>query len=475
MIAYIIKSALSLALLLGVYYLALQREKMHGFKRFYLLFAICFSFIIPFVEIETSREVLVFVELKEFAATITEEPDFTSPVSATAPKPALLPLVPLALWIIYAAGAAIMLYRFIKNLWQLRSMVKRNTAIRLGNARLVLLNHPVAPNSFLNYIFVSKEDYDHAGIEEELLQHELTHIQQKHSLDILLVELLSIVSWFNPIIYFYKKAIKLNHEFLADEAVIRRQKDVSTYQQILLSKIFMNKASGLASHVHYSLTKKRLIMMTKSTSWWRALALQTAMAPLFTVLFLLFCTKMLAQDPQKPPVVEKKIVIPPTKAAGEGKPAVLVNTVAKWKLIKNQDSLRAVKERYYGRNREAIYWWKKADGNPVKKHWHEMTQEEKDDLYPPPPPPVRIQVTQKQLDAWLDPEKYGIWIDEKRVSNDVLSNYTPSDFGHYSISRLYPNATNYGKHVFQLNLMTVPAFLKWRKECMEVLGLDEKQ
>jgi beta-lactamase regulating signal transducer with metallopeptidase domain len=85
----------------------------------------------------------------------------------------------------------------------------------------------------------------------------------KHSLDILLIETLKVLFWFNPIFIFYKKAIQLNHEFLADEKVVKSHNDVPFYQNLLISKANANPTYYLASNLNYSVTKKRLIMMTK--------------------------------------------------------------------------------------------------------------------------------------------------------------------------------------------------------------------
>src|SRR5690606_20368631 len=90
---------------------------------------------------------------------------------------------------------------------------------------------------------------------------------QKHSLDVLLVEFLRIVFWFNPLLLLYKKAIQLNHEFLADEAVYSKFQDKAVYQWLIFSKISGNEAGlSISSPFNLSSTKSRLIMMGKSSS-----------------------------------------------------------------------------------------------------------------------------------------------------------------------------------------------------------------
>lgn len=442
MIAFLIKSALSLAVLLAVYHLALQRENMHHFKRFYLLFAICFSFVIPFIQIEAKQEALIFPELETFTAA----PLIVEQFQKNVPSKHLTPLI---FWGVYLSVALMMLVRFTRNIFQLFSVIKNNVVKPLGNARLVLLDHAITPHSFLHYVFFSKKDYD--IIEQELLQHELTHIKQKHSLDILLIEVLTIIFWFNPLIYLYRKAIKLNHEFLADEAAIRVQNDVPAYQQILLSKIFMNKASGPASHVHYSLTKKRLLMMTKSTSLIRMLVLKLAALPLFTGIAILLCVKTMAQQPP-PPSPEKKFSYQAR--------------------VTDKDSLRELTARYYSNKPGLVYTFRYKNGETVTKGWKDMTPEEREHMPPPPPMPVLRVPSQQQLDEWLDSKKFGISFDGRDLPNEQLRNYKPEDFGGYLVGTLDKDAKNYGKYYFQVFLTSRATFDADLKKYKKMVGME---
>jgi hypothetical protein len=505
MIAFLIISTLSLGMLLAVYHLVLQRERIHGFKRFYLLLALFFSLSLPFIEIRTTSENLPVPGLELISESIggisnleneqvLENPNLNEPGQAMSSpnqyearnipgigsgntlnhRRTLIPYsnaLSYSLWSIYLSIAFLLLFRLIRNLWHLHSIIKTNPTKQVGKATLVLLNNPIIPHSFLNHIFLSKVDYESKKIETEVFQHELTHVRQKHSLDILLIEFLSIIFWFNPLFLLYKKAIKLNHEFLADDAVLQKQNDVTYYQQILLSKIFMNKASGLASHIHYSLTKKRLIMMTKKTSLFRALALKAAMAPLFIAVLLSLCTKILAQNPPPPPSKKDKGKQEDTvpKTARQTPPKI----VFKQPKVKNLDSLRAIKEHYYSRKGEIVYTVKNGDVT-FKKRWSEMTQAEKDLLFPPPQPPKRMYVTQDQLDEWSNDGKFLLRINGYRKENEALKNFKPGDFGHYTVGRLYP-LTQENKGKFHVNVITLEEFKKWRKKVLEDLGLNEEQ
>jgi hypothetical protein len=121
-------------------------------------------------------------------------------------------------------------------------------------------------------------------------------VTQKHTLDILFIEFLKVVFWFNPIFIFYKKAIQLNHEFLADEEIVKTYNNVPFYQNLLLQKSSEQQTIYLASNLNYLVTKKRLIMMTKRTSQKIALLKKVAIVPILAGLIYFFCVEVVAKE-----------------------------------------------------------------------------------------------------------------------------------------------------------------------------------
>lgn len=286
MTAFLIKSTIALCVLLGVYYLLLEKEKFNQFNRFFLLGSLLISFVIPFVTIEIIGEVSNVATNSvavsgQLTAEIVEEKT---------------PVYEIIGWLLYGIITAALFFRFIKNLYKLIQKTNAVSVLKYQNVRLVLLKEQTLPYTFLNTIFVNEEDYQNKKIESELFTHELIHVNQKHSMDVLLIELIKTVFWFNPIFIFYKKAIQLNHEFLADNKVVKSHNNVSFYQHLLLSKANQSPIYYLASNLNYSITKKRLIMMTTTTSVSRGLFKKTLLLPLLTGLVYLLCTKTVAQE-----------------------------------------------------------------------------------------------------------------------------------------------------------------------------------
>ncbi|SFE43225.1 energy transducer TonB [Flavobacterium xueshanense] len=283
---FLIKSTITLFVLLAVYYLFLEKEKMHVFNRFYLLFSLVFSMVIPFITIEVIQEIAQPVinpgniQILQGNAVVLEKTNYLA----------------IGLWSLYAIITLVLALRFISNIIKISSKIKLNSPIDYKNAKLILLHEKTLPHTFLNSIFINETEYNNREIEAELYTHELTHVTQKHTLDILFIEILKTIFWFNPIFIFYKKAIQLNHEFLADEKVVKSYNNVPFYQSLLLSKADENQTFYLASNLNYLITKKRLLMMTKTTSKTKALLKKAMLMPIVATLLFLLCTKVVAQE-----------------------------------------------------------------------------------------------------------------------------------------------------------------------------------
>jgi hypothetical protein len=322
------------------------------------------------------------------------------------------------------------------------------------DARLVLTPALPVSHSFFNYIFLDKEAYERGTIEEEILNHELAHVRQKHSIDILVIEALLVLAWFNPFLYLYRKAIRLNHEFLADESVLKTFSNVQSYQLLLLDKAAYGSHLSLTSRFNYLTTKQRLIMMTKTTSDKVAALKKIALLPLLIVSVLFFATKMGAQ-----PTTKAKPPRPQAESTVEG---------ISQDLLKEYRSIVAKYITTDVNGRRNIKKPNEDDWARLETIFKQMSKEQQKDqviiFMPVFPLSPRSVPTNAQLEAWKDPKMYGLWIDEKRVKNSVINRYSNTDFAHVSVSKLEKNALNYGKHYYQVNLMTEECYQKYKHD-----------
>jgi len=307
MIIYLIKSTLLLGVLFVLYKLLLENEKMHRFNRFFLLFALLFGLTAPLISFDIHPEQSIGgVEMQQIERVVNAPAEAVSKSvePLVAPKQKALNKTPATTkepdWPIgvleillglYVLITYLLLIRFAGGLLDIRNKIKAGSHEAAGPATLVLLDESVIPQSFFKYIFLERESFESGEIEPEILDHELTHVRQLHSLDVLLVEFLKVIFWFNPFLYFYKHAIKLNHEFIADESVVSKVSSPSDYQKMLIQVTPGNKPMSITSSINFSLTKKRIRMMFRSYSPVRSGSKSLLLLPVLVLLVLTFCSK----------------------------------------------------------------------------------------------------------------------------------------------------------------------------------------
>ena len=434
MIDFLIKSTICLSVFLGFYHLVLEREKMHQFNRFYLLGSIIISLVIPFVTYQIITEIPVYVDAEmEFYPTIIQTEKVVEPID----------YFKIISWSLYGLITLLFAIRFGKNAWKLISKTISNPKVKYKNANLILIDEKTLPHTFLNFIYINFEDYNNRNIEDELYTHELVHVTQKHTLDILFIEFLKVIFWFNPIFIFYKKAIQLNHEFLADEEIVKTYNNVPFYQNLLLQKGIGTQTIYLASNLNYLVTKKRLIMMTKSTSQTIAVLKKIAIIPILTGLVYFFCIEIVAQE---------KI--------SSGKSEIKKdNSTSKSETFVKQAQERKVEYLTYKVSDEEYYkdvicvYYENVDGNDIKKwsteniifskKYQELSKNEIGELEIlkfRQEPIVKKSPTQKEINNFKNSKKYAIWIDGVHVDNARLNNYKLSDFASFSGSVILKNA-----------------------------------
>jgi TonB family protein len=273
MTAYIIKSSLSLILLFGLYWFLLRKEKLFTFNRFFLVASVVFSLIVPFLSIPitvqtSSRLENILPVYNHITPQIIHEDDLTSVVNFQSSQQKETPLIsiPEVLFVLYILGVLTFLIRFLRNLYLVTQRSRLSEKISYNGYKLLLTSENQVPCCFFKSIFLNREDYHNGRIDKDLLDHEMEHARQSHTIDIILIEAIKVFYWFNPIYLLYERAIRVNHEYLADHRVITYNSDIKTYANKLLSFINCSENMSLTSGSHNTFTKMRLNMMMKSQS-----------------------------------------------------------------------------------------------------------------------------------------------------------------------------------------------------------------
>ncbi|MDW3195531.1 MAG: M56 family metallopeptidase [Cytophagales bacterium] len=243
MILYVIRFSISLALIYGFYRLILERERTFVFNRFFLLLGLLISLIVPLISLSGPEE------FKSLLSTPEQSLDHN-----------------LLMWesiaeLIYGLITIFFLVRFGIDTAKLLLRARSGKLKMINGIKIILTDKSHPPYSFLNYVFISEDSFQH--IESALIDHEMAHVKQRHTYDILLVEFVKAFIWINPIVRLVKNAMRLNHEFLADQSAIKRTLSIENYQKTLLDYLTSDNAPTIASAFNFSLTKKRFKMMTQ--------------------------------------------------------------------------------------------------------------------------------------------------------------------------------------------------------------------
>ena len=263
------KTAIALAVFYMFYRLLLSKETFHRLNRIVLLATAALSFVLPFCVITFKKIVVlpatpvssepIVGEVAETVATVQEVSD---------------PIWPLILCLLFAAGALMILVKAFVSIISIKRIISNGSRETLESGEtLIITENGTAPFSWMKYIVISREDYE-SGY-SQILTHEKAHIALKHSWDILFVDMITALQWFNPAIWMLKADLRALHEFEADDAVLRSGANIKEYQYLLIKKAVSKSGYSVANSFNHSTLKARITMMlnkkSSRMSAWKAL------------------------------------------------------------------------------------------------------------------------------------------------------------------------------------------------------------
>ncbi|UUV21868.1 M56 family metallopeptidase [Paenimyroides aestuarii] len=263
MVLYIFKSTFLLFIFWLIYKGSLENKKSLVFIRYYLLIAVFTALLIPMFQFTFFVTENSVVKTKEFVYESISE----LPVEITQHSAADLSVISL----IYLLVCSVFLMKFVFNLLKINQLSKKGVLVNTIYGKVITNQKVTSPFSFFNCIYVNANEWNQNKINTSILVHEQAHITQKHTVDILLIELIKVLFWFQPFVYQYKKLIQENHEYLADEATLKQTNNLKQYQELILNYYSKNESIvALSSAIHFKNLKKRFIMMkskTKAKIW----------------------------------------------------------------------------------------------------------------------------------------------------------------------------------------------------------------
>ena len=256
---YMIKVSVYLAGFYLVYRFLLSSDTLYGRNRSFILLSVISSFILPFITLANIEPVI-----PSFSRVLSEIKINGSENYGAAQATEITPLNPFSLVsAIYFTGLFLMAVKFIADLAGLIFLIVRN---KENDDRIIRFNGlDTAGFSAFGYIFINSSLSD--GEAEAITAHEQNHLNHRHSLDIVFIEIVSALLWFNPFIYMFSRSLRAVHEYQADQECISMGTPVRNYQKLLMNQIFRSKILTITnSFSNPSLIKKRMIMMTKKRS-----------------------------------------------------------------------------------------------------------------------------------------------------------------------------------------------------------------
>ena len=260
LLIYMIKAAIYLAGFYLVYRVFLSRDTLYGRNRTFILLSAISAMILPLITFRTNNSLEVPVFGKVLSEIFISGDAANS--SASAADNSLLPGYKW-LVIIYVSGVIFFGFKLIFDFLELAYLIGTREKGKSHIIKFHGLN--TAGFSAFGHIFVSSRLTPEEAC--EIIKHEQNHLNHHHSADIILIELVMLFQWFNPVVYFFSRSLRAVHEYQADEECINLGISVNNYQKLLMNQIFKSKIFTITnSFSNPSLVKKRMIMMTKERS-----------------------------------------------------------------------------------------------------------------------------------------------------------------------------------------------------------------
>ncbi len=285
---YLLNVILCSGLLYGYYVIALRNKKFHQYNRFYLLLTVGLSIIIPLLKIQFWEETEQQPDLVKLLAVVSAAEKNAEHVTFKQTS--------VWHWELFASGifsaiSAIILFMLVSNLVKIFLNIRNHPKELWNNICFVFSNTKGTPYSFFKYIFWNNQIDINTNEGKHILQHELTHVHQKHSADKLFLNIVLAGGWANPFFWLIRKELNLIHEFIADQKAIS-DGDADAFATMLLTAAYPRHTSILTNSFFHSPIKRRLLMLTTSKLPSYSYLRRLMILPLLLIVTILFAFKV---------------------------------------------------------------------------------------------------------------------------------------------------------------------------------------
>ena len=294
---YLLKSMILSGIFFGYYALFLKNTIYHAYNRFYLLASMVLSLVIPCFHLSMftiSEEALPAAQVLTYLSTVAQGPVAQASIA----------------WEIVAMGtiSGLFVAYLAYSILRIYLLKMKNPVTQMGDFDFIETELEEAPFSFFNNLFWKKS----ISIEDEsgrkILQHELSHIRQNHSLDRLFSQTICAIFWMNPLNWIMQKELQNIHEFIADRDAVGAG-EVDAFAKMLLQTYYGNHFLNPSHSFYYSSIKRRIIMLTTSKTPKYAYLRRVAVLPMLAFILALFSIQLSAQKPKRKQAKEPQFLV----------------------------------------------------------------------------------------------------------------------------------------------------------------------
>ena len=267
---------LKVAVIMAVFYiffrLLLIKDTWHRLNRIVLLSTALLSFLLPVCIITIYKTEVLPMPVAQLMQA----------ASSTPAEPASTPWWHIALISVYALGVIFVLARVLASVLRVRSIIRHaRKEVLADDTELYIMPGNAASFSWMGHIVISEADWNNH--ETAIINHEKAHVALRHSIDVLITDIIAAAQWFNPAIWMLRIDLRAVHEYEADDAVLRAGTDLRSYQYLLISKAAAMNGYTIANNFNHSILKNRIFMMEKETSTRRSLLRALYLLPLVCI------------------------------------------------------------------------------------------------------------------------------------------------------------------------------------------------
>lgn len=281
---YLLKVLICSGILFLYYHAALKNKAFHQWNRFYLLSAVLLSLALPLLQFtifysgEEESKAIQLIQVMQSADTYLEALTVPAPSSLSPEQ-----------WILsgYLLICILLLSSFLISLSAIYSLLKKHTVSIVHNIKFVGTKEPGTPFSFLNYIFWNDAISLQSQTGQQIFQHELVHVKEKHTLDKLFLQIVLMLFWINPFFWLIRRELKFIHEFIADKKAVGDH-GAEAFAAMIMQTVYPQQYHSITNQFFQTSIKRRLLMLTKIQNPKRAYFSRIIVLPLIALTVVIF-------------------------------------------------------------------------------------------------------------------------------------------------------------------------------------------